>query len=50
MDDPKNVVTVTVTFARSPNGTNYPQQILLDASAKNLQVTTNSGYQPIGAR
>jgi len=51
MDDPKNVVTVTVTFARSPNGTNYPQQTLLDATARKLQVTTtNSGYQPIGAR
>ena len=50
MDDPKNEVTLNVKFASLPDGDNYPQQTLLDASAKNLQVTTNSGYQPIGAR
>ena len=51
MDDPKNVVTLTVKFASLPDGTNYPQQTVLDATAKKLQVTTtNSGYQPIAAR
>jgi hypothetical protein len=50
MDDPKDVVTLAVKFASLPDGTNYPQQTLLDATAKKLQVTTtNSGYQPIGA-
>lgn len=50
MDDPKDVVTLAVKFASLPDGTSYPQQTVLDATAKKLQVTTtNSGYQPIGA-
>jgi hypothetical protein len=50
MDDPKDVVTLAVTFASLPGGPTYPQQTVLDATAKKLQVTTtNSGYQPIGA-
>jgi hypothetical protein len=50
MDNPKDVVTLTVQMASLPDGTNYVQQSLLDATAKQLQVTTtNSNYQPVGA-
>jgi hypothetical protein len=51
MDDPKDVVKLAVKFASLPDGgTNYPQQTVLDAPAKKLQVTTtNSNYQPLGA-
>jgi hypothetical protein len=50
MDDPKDVVSLAVKFASLSDGTNYPQQTILNATAKKLQVTTtNSGYQPIGA-
>ncbi|HTF62086.1 MAG TPA: hypothetical protein VK638_05165, partial [Edaphobacter sp.] len=50
MDDPKDAVTLAVQFASLPEGTNYVQQSVLDATAKQLQVTTtNSNYQPIGA-
>ncbi len=48
MDDPKDVVTLAVQFASLPDGTNYVQQSVLDATAKKLQVTTtNSNYQPV---
>jgi hypothetical protein len=47
MDDPKDVVTLAIQFAGLPDGTNYVQQTVLDATAKKLQVTTtNSNYQP----
>src|SRR5262245_14479247 len=42
-------VTLNVTFAALPDGTAYPQQILLDAKAKKIQVkVTNSGYKKAG--
>lgn len=45
LDDPKDVVTLTVQFASLPDGTNYAQQTVLNATAKQLQVTTtNSNY------
>jgi hypothetical protein len=48
MDDPKNVVTLAVQMASLPDGTNYVQQTVLDATAKQLQVTTtNSNYKRI---
>jgi len=51
MDDPKDVVTLGVKFASLPDGTSYPEQTVLDATAKKLQVTTtNSDYKPIGAQ
>jgi hypothetical protein len=51
MDDPKDVVGLAVQFASLSDGTNYVQQTVLEATAKKLQVTTtNSNYQPIGAR
>jgi hypothetical protein len=51
MDEPKDVVTLAIQMASLPDGTNYVQQTVLDATAKQLQVTTtNSNYQPIGAQ
>jgi hypothetical protein len=48
MDNPKDVVTLTVQFASLPDGTNYVHQSVLDATAKKLQVTTtNANYQPV---
>jgi hypothetical protein len=46
VDDPKDdAVTLAVTFANLPDGTNYPQQTLLDVVAKKIKVkVTNSGY------
>src|SRR5215469_2504630 len=49
LDDPKDVVTLAVKMASLPDGTNYVQQTVLDATAQKLQVTTtNSNYQRIG--
>ena len=51
MDDPKDTVTLAVQMASLPDGTNYAQQTVLNATAKQLQVTTtNSNYQLIGAQ
>jgi len=45
LDDPKDIVTLAVQFASLPDGTNYSQQIVLNATAKQIQVTTtNSNY------
>jgi hypothetical protein len=50
LDDPKDTVTLAVTFASLPDSTNYVQQSVLNATAKKLQVTTtNSNYQPLAA-
>jgi len=39
-------VTLAVTFASLQDGTSYPQQVVLDVKAKNIQVkVTNSGYK-----
>jgi hypothetical protein len=49
MDDPKDTVTLAVQFASLPDGTNYAQKTVLDATAKKLVVTTtNSGYTALG--
>ena len=51
MDNPKDVVTLAVQFASLPDGTNYVQQTVLNATAKSLVVTTtNSDYKPLGAQ
>jgi hypothetical protein len=51
MDDPKDIVTLRVQMASLPDGTNYAQQTVLDATAKKLVVTTtNSNYQRIGGQ
>jgi len=45
-DDP---VTLNVTFASLPDGTNYAQQTVLDAPSKKIQVKViNSGYAKAG--
>jgi hypothetical protein len=51
LDDPKDTVTLAVTFASLPDSTNYVQQSVLNATAKKLQVTTtNSNYQPLSGQ
>ncbi len=48
MDDPKDAVTLAVRMASLPDGTNYAQQTVLNATAKQMQVTTtNSNYVKI---
>lgn len=49
LDDPKDAVTLAVTFANLPDGTNYAQQTVLDVPGKKMQVkVTNSGYAKTG--
>jgi len=49
MGESKDTVTLRVQMASLPEGTNYVQQTVLDATAKKLQVTTtNSNYQKLG--
>jgi hypothetical protein len=46
MGEEKDVVTLRVQMSSLPDGTNYAQQTVLDATAKQLVVTTtNSNYQ-----
>jgi hypothetical protein len=49
VEKPKDdAVTLAVTFAALPDGTSYPQQVVLDASAKKIQVKlTNSGHTKV---
>jgi len=48
MDDPKDAVTLAVQFASLPDGTHYVQKTDLNATAKQLQVTTTSAnFQPL---
>jgi hypothetical protein len=49
LDDPKtDIVTLSVTFATLPDGTNYSASTDLKAASKNMEIKTqNSGYQPI---
>ena len=51
VEKPKDdTVTLAVTFATLPDGTAYPQQVLLDATAKKILVkVTNSGYKKSGS-
>ena len=49
MGKEKDVVTLQVQMGSLPDGTNYEQQSVLNATAKQLVVTTtNSDYQKIG--
>jgi len=49
MGEAKDAVTLHVQMASLPDGTNYVQQTVLNASAKQLVVTTaNSNYQRMG--
>ena len=46
MGETKDKVTLQVQMSSLPDGTNYAQQTILNAAAKNLSVTTtNSNYQ-----
>jgi hypothetical protein len=48
MGEEKDVVTLNVHMATLPNGPNYPQQTVLNATAKQLVVTTtSSNYQKL---
>jgi hypothetical protein len=50
MGQEKDVVTLQVQMGSLPDGTNYEQQTVLNATAKQLVVTTtNSNYQKLGA-
>jgi hypothetical protein len=49
LDDPKDTVTLAVTFASLPDRTNYAQQSVVNVPGKNIQVeVTNSGYAKTG--
>jgi hypothetical protein len=49
MGEAKDAVTLQVQMASLPDGTSYTQQSVLNATAKNLVVTTiNSNYQKLG--
>jgi len=51
MGDAKDAVTLQVQMGSLPDGTNYVQQTILNASAKQLVVTTtNANYQRVGGR
>jgi hypothetical protein len=50
MGEEKDAVTLKVQMGSLPDGTSYAQQTVLNATAKQLVVTTtNSNYQKIGA-
>jgi hypothetical protein len=42
MDNPQDAVALSVQMASLPDGTNYAQQTVLNATAKQIQVTTTS--------
>jgi hypothetical protein len=45
MDEPKDVVTMNARFSSLPDGTNFVEQSVLNAMAKQIQITTtSSGY------
>jgi hypothetical protein len=49
MGDAQDAVTLQVQMASLPDGTNYAQQTVLNATAKQLVVTTtNANYQKLG--
>jgi hypothetical protein len=50
LDNPKDdPVKLAVNFARLPDGTNHPQQTVLDATGKKIEVrVTNSDYKKLG--
>jgi hypothetical protein len=51
VEKPKDdTVTLAVTFAALPDGTSYPQQVLLDVKSKQIQVkVTNGGHKKAGS-
>ena len=50
LDDPKDKVAVKANFSSLADGTNFMEESVLDASAKEIQVkTTNSGHRKSGS-
>ncbi|MBV9401801.1 MAG: hypothetical protein JO062_27740 [Bryobacterales bacterium] len=48
LDNEKDIVSLAVSFAKLPDGTNYPANVVLDAKAKKITVQmTNSGYRKV---
>jgi len=48
MDDPKDAMTLTVRFARLPDGTNHVDGVVMDGSSKQLNIATqNSNYSHV---
>jgi hypothetical protein len=48
LDAPEDVVTLNVAFNSLPDGTNYVNQTVLDATAKQVQIrTTSSGFNKL---
>jgi hypothetical protein len=48
LDQPKDVVTMNARFSSLPDGTNFVEQSVLNATAKQIQVTTtSSGYSKL---
>jgi hypothetical protein len=46
MDDPKDAMTLKVTFTREPNGPSHVSGVVIDGASKQLNVATqNSNYQ-----
>ncbi len=49
LDEPKDAVTVNASFSSLADGTNFLEESVLDASAKQIQIkTTNSGHHKTG--
>ncbi|MCE9625835.1 MAG: hypothetical protein K8R69_10365, partial [Deltaproteobacteria bacterium] len=50
LDNPKDAVTLAVTFGKLQDGTNYPKQTLLTTKKKDLTIQVqNSGYRKMGS-
>jgi len=48
LGDPSSAVTLNVQFAQLPDGTNYPAQEVVNATAKGIVITVNnSNYQKV---
>ncbi len=46
LENPKDAITMQVTFANLPDGTSYPKQTVMMTKKKDITVTTdNSGYK-----
>ena len=50
LDEPKDAVTLKTSFNSLPDGTNFLEQSLFDATAKEIKIrTTNSGHHKAGS-
>jgi hypothetical protein len=48
LDQPDNTVTLRVTMAALPDGTNHPATVVLGMPKRNIEVgITNSNYQKL---